>query len=46
MELSIVSDGNTNPPIPEERKERKEVRRNNKNATGNLKDPKIGRAHV
>ena len=37
MELSIVSDGNTNPPIPEER--RKEVRRNDRNAKGNLKDP-------
>ena len=37
MELSIVSDGNTNPLIPEER--RKEVRRNNRNAKGNLKDP-------
>ena len=39
MELSIINHRNTEPPIPEERKERKEVRRNNKNATGNLKDP-------
>ena len=37
MELSIVSDGNTNPLIPEER--RKEVRRNNRNEQGNLNDP-------
>ena len=37
MELSIVSHGNTSPLIPEER--RKEVRRNDRNAKGNLKDP-------
>ena len=39
IELSIASHRNTKPPIPEERKERKEVRRNNRNAEVNLKDP-------
>ena len=39
MELSIASHGNTNPPILEER--RKEVRKNDRNAKGNLKDPVV-----
>ena len=39
IELSIASHGNTKPPIPEERKERKEVRRNDRNTKVNLKDP-------
>ena len=39
MELSISSHGKTNPSILEE--DRKEVRRNNKNAKVNLKDPMI-----
>ena len=39
MELSIASRGNTKPLIPEE--SRKEVRRNNKNAKRNLKDPMV-----
>ena len=39
MELSIASHINTKPPIPEERKERKEVRRNYRNTKVNLKDP-------
>ena len=39
MELSIASHINTKPPIPEERKERKEVRRNDRNTKVNLKDP-------
>jgi len=38
MELSIARNGNTKPPIPEERKERKEVRRNDRNAKDNHKD--------
>ena len=37
MELSIASHGNTNPPIPEEKS--KEVRKNDRNAKDNLKDP-------
>ena len=37
MELSIVSHGSTNPPILEESK--KEVRKNDRNAKINLKDP-------
>ena len=37
MELSIASHGNTNPPILEERK--KEVRKNDRNAKVNLKEP-------
>ena len=39
MELSISSHGSTNPSILEEG--RKEVRRNDKNAKVNLKDPMI-----
>ena len=39
MELSIASHGSINPPILEESK--KEVRRNDKNAKVNLKDPMI-----
>ena len=38
MELSIARNGNTKLPIHEERKERKEVRRNDKNAKDNHKD--------
>ena len=37
MELSIASHGSTNPPILEESK--KEVRKNDRNAKINLKDP-------
>ena len=37
MELSIASHGSTNPPILEESK--KEVRKNDRNAKVNLKDP-------
>ena len=39
MELSIASHINTKPPILEERKGRKEVRRNDRNTKVNLKDP-------
>ena len=39
MELSIASHGSTNPPIPEESK--REVRRNDRNAKVNLKDPMV-----
>ena len=38
MELSISSHGNMKPPVPEERKERQEVRKNDKNAKSNIKD--------
>ena len=38
MELSISSHGNTKPLIPEERKERQEIRKNDKNAKSNIKD--------
>ena len=38
MELSISSHGNMKPPIPEERKERREVRKNDRNAKSNIKD--------
>ena len=38
MELSIARNGNTKLPIHEERKERKEVRRNDKNAKDNHKE--------
>ena len=38
MELSISSHGNMKPPVPEERKERWEVRKNDKNAKSNIKD--------
>ena len=37
MELSIASHGSTNPPILEESK--KEIRKNDRNAKVNLKDP-------
>ena len=37
MELSIASHGSTNPPILEESK--KEVRKNDRNAKVNLKEP-------
>ena len=39
MELRIASHGSTNPPILEKRK--KEVRKNDRNAKVNLKDPMI-----
>ena len=39
MELSIASCGNTKPPIPEEN--RREVRRNDRNAKVGLKDPMV-----
>ena len=39
MELSIASRENTKPPILEE--SRREVRRNDKNAKSNLKDPMV-----
>ena len=39
MELSIASRGSTNPPIPEEN--RREVRRNDRNAKVSLKDPMV-----
>ena len=38
MELSISSHGNMKPLIPEERKERREVRKNDRNAKSNIKD--------
>ena len=38
MELSISSHGNTKPLIPEERKERQEIRKNDRNAKSNIKD--------
>ena len=38
MELSISSHGNMKPPIPEERKERREVRKNDRNVKSNIKD--------
>ena len=38
MGLSIASHGNTQPPIPEEKKERREVRNNEKTIKGNTKD--------
>ena len=39
MELSIASRGSTNPPILEE--SIKEVRKNDRNAKANLKDPMV-----
>ena len=39
MELSIASHGNTKPPIHEEN--RREVRRNDRNAKVSLKDPMV-----
>ena len=39
MELSISSHGDTKPPIPEEN--RREVRRNDRNAKVSLKDPMV-----
>ena len=38
MELSISSHGNMKPPVPEERKERREVRKNDRNAKSNIKN--------
>ena len=38
MELSISSHGNTKPLIPEEIKERWEIRKNDRNAKSNIKD--------
>ena len=38
MELSISSHGNTKPPIPEERKERREIKKIDRNAKSNIKD--------
>ena len=38
MELSISSHGNMKPPVPEERKEIQEVRKNDKNVKSNIKD--------
>ena len=38
MELSISSHGNMKPPIPEERKERQEVRKDDRNVKSNIKD--------
>ena len=38
MELSISSHGNTKPPVPKERKERREIRKNDRNAKSNIKD--------
>ena len=38
MELSISSHGNMKPPVPEERKERQEVRKNERNVKSNIKD--------
>lgn len=37
MELSISSHGNKRPPVPKERKERKEMRKNDRNAKSNVK---------
>lgn len=37
MELSIASHGNTKPPVLEERKEWREIRKNEKNAKSNIK---------
>ena len=38
MELSISSHGNMKPLIPEEWKERQEIRKNDRNAKSNIKD--------
>ena len=38
IELSIASHRNTKPPILKKMKERKEVRKNDTNAKGNIKD--------
>ena len=38
MELSISSHGNMKPPVLEERKERREIRKNDRNAKINIKD--------
>ena len=37
-ELSISSHGNTRPPILEEKKERREITKNDKNVKSNIKD--------
>ena len=38
MELSISSHGNMKPPVLEERKERREVTKNDRNVKSNIKD--------
>ena len=38
MELSISSHGNTKPHVPKERKERWEIRKNDRNTKSNIKD--------
>ena len=38
MELSIASHGNTKTPVPEERKEIREIRKSDRNAKSNIKD--------
>ena len=38
MELSISSHGNTKPLVPKERKERQEIRKNDKSVKSNIKD--------
>ena len=38
MELSISSHGNMKPLVPKEWKERREIRKNDKNAKSNIKD--------
>ena len=38
MELSIFSHGNMKPPVLEERKERQEVKKNDRNVKSNIKD--------
>ena len=38
MELSISSHGNTKPPVPKEMKEKREIRKNDRNAKSNIKD--------
>lgn len=38
MELSISNHGNTKPPVPDERKEKREMRKNDRNLKGNVKD--------
>ena len=41
IELSIASHGHMKPPILKEMKERKEVRKNDTNAKGNIKDSMV-----
>ena len=38
MELCISSNGNTKPPVPKEMKEKREIRKNDRNAKSNIKD--------